>query len=480
MRFRAVTEAKEAMPEKNYDVVVIGGGPGGYVAAIRAAQLGLSTACVEMRATLGGTCLNVGCIPSKALLSTSEKFAEAKHDLARLGIKVGPVELDLPAMMGHKSKVVKENTAGIEYLFKKNRIDWLKGRGRISAPGEITVEGEGGAQTVGARNIVIATGSDVMPLKGVEIDERRIVSSTGALELDRVPDRLVVIGGGVIGLEMGSVWSRLGARVTVVEFLDRVLPGMDGEVSRNMQRILKKQGLEFRLSTRVTAAQVTDAGVVLTVEPAKGGEAETIEADVVLVAIGRRPYTAGLGLEAVGVETDERGRVRIDGHWRTSVPGIYAIGDVVEGAMLAHKAEEEGVAVAEVIAGQSAHVNYDAIPNVVYTHPEVASVGRTEEQLKADGVEYKVGKFPFSANGRARAIASTDGFVKVLADKASDRVLGVHIIGPFAGELIAELALAIEFGASAEDIGRTSHAHPTLTEAVKEAALAVDGRPLHI
>ncbi|HEV7372923.1 dihydrolipoyl dehydrogenase [Arenibaculum sp.] len=468
------------MPDKNYDVVVIGGGPGGYVAAIRAAQLGLKTACVEMRATLGGTCLNVGCIPSKALLSTSEKFSEAKHDLPKLGVKLGSVELDLPAMMAHKSKVVKENTAGIEFLFKKNKIDWLKGRGRISGPGEVTVEGDGGAQTVGAKNIVIATGSDVMPLKGVEIDERRIVSSTGALELDRVPDHLVVIGGGVIGLEMGSVWSRLGSKVTVVEFLDRVLPGMDGEVSKNMQRILKKQGLEFRLSTKVTSARVTNAGVALTVEPAKGGEAETIEADVVLVAIGRRPYTADLGLEAAGVETDERGRVRIDGHWRTNVPGVYAIGDVVEGAMLAHKAEEEGVAVAEVIAGQSAHINYDAIPNVVYTHPEVASVGRTEEQLKADGVEYKAGKFPFSANGRARAIASTDGFVKVLADKASDRVLGVHIVGPFAGELIAELALAIEFGASAEDIARTSHAHPTLTEAVKEAALAVDGRPLHI
>jgi dihydrolipoamide dehydrogenase len=468
------------MPDKNYDVVVIGGGPGGYVAAIRAAQLGLKTACVEMRATLGGTCLNVGCIPSKALLSTSEKFSEAKHDLPKLGVKLGSVELDLPAMMAHKSKVVKENTTGIEFLFKKNKIDWLKGRGRISGPGEVTVEGDGGAQTVGAKNIVIATGSDVMPLKGVEIDERRIVSSTGALELDRVPDHLVVIGGGVIGLEMGSVWSRLGSKVTVVEFLDRVLPGMDGEVSKNMQRILKKQGLEFRLSTKVTSARVTNAGVALTVEPAKGGEAETIEADVVLVAIGRRPYTADLGLEAAGVETDERGRVRIDGHWRTNVPGVYAIGDVVEGAMLAHKAEEEGVAVAEVIAGQSAHINYDAIPNVVYTHPEVASVGRTEEQLKADGVEYKAGKFPFSANGRARAIASTDGFVKVLADKASDRVLGVHIVGPFAGELIAELALAIEFGASAEDIARTSHAHPTLTEAVKEAALAVDGRPLHI
>ncbi|HSK39299.1 MAG TPA: dihydrolipoyl dehydrogenase [Arenibaculum sp.] len=468
------------MPEKNYDVVVIGGGPGGYVAAIRAAQLGLRTACVEMRGTLGGTCLNVGCIPSKALLATSEKFAEAGHGLAKLGIKVSNVELDLPTMMAHKTKVVKDNTGGIEFLFKKNKIDWLKGRGRISAAGEVTIEGDGGAETVGAGNIVIATGSDVTPLPGVEIDEQRIVSSTGALELPEVPKHFVVIGAGVIGLEMGSVWSRLGAKVTVIEFLDRVLPGMDGEISKQMQRIMTKQGLAFRLSTKVTGAKVTNSGVTLTVEPAKGGDAEQVEADVVLVAIGRRPYTDGLGLEDVGVDKDERGRVAVDEHWRTSVPGIYAIGDAVQGPMLAHKAEEEGVAVAELIAGQSAHINYDAIPNVVYTFPEVASVGRTEEQLKADGIEYKTGKFPFSANGRARAIAATDGFVKILADARTDRVLGVHIIGPFAGELIAELALAIEFGASAEDIGRTSHAHPTLTEAVKEAALAVDGRPIHI
>jgi dihydrolipoamide dehydrogenase len=468
------------MPEKNYDVVVIGGGPGGYVAAIRAAQLGLKTACVEMRESLGGTCLNIGCIPSKALLAASEKFEEARHGLAGMGVKVGSVELDLPTMMAHKTKVVKDNTNGVAYLFKKNKIDWLKGRGRISGPNEVTVEGGDGSETVGAKNIIIATGSDVMPLPGVEIDEERIVSSTGALELAEVPKRMVVIGGGVIGLEMGSVWKRLGSEVTVVEFLDRILPGMDGEVSKQMQRILAKQGLSFKLSTKVTGAKLANSGVSLTVEPAKGGEAEVLEADVVLVAIGRRPYTQGLGLEEAGVEKDERGRVRIDGHWRTNVPGIYAVGDVVQGPMLAHKAEEEGVAVAELIAGQSAHINYDAIPNVVYTHPEVASVGRSEEQLKADGVQYKAGKFPFSANGRARAIASTDGFVKVLADARTDRVLGVHVIGPFAGELIAELALAMEFGATAEDIGRTSHAHPTLTEAVKEAALAVDGRPLHI
>ena len=468
------------MPEKTYDVVVIGGGPGGYVAAIRAAQLGLKTACVEMRKTLGGTCLNVGCIPSKALLTSSEKFEEAKHSLASHGVKLGSVELDLPTMMAHKDKVVKDNTGGIEFLFKKNKVDWLRGRGRITGKNEVTVEGDGGAEVVGAKNIIIATGSESMPVAGVEVDEQRIVTSTGALELSEVPKRFAVIGGGVIGLEMASVWGRLGSEVTVVEFLDRILPGMDGEVSKQMQRILAKQGMNFKLGTKVTAAALGNAGVTLTIEPSKGGDAQQIEADVVLVAIGRRPYTEGLGLEEIGVEINPRGRIATNSHWETNIPGIYAIGDVIEGQMLAHKAEDEGVAVAELIAGQSAHINYDAIPGVVYTWPEASTVGRTEEQLKADGIKYRVGKFPFSANGRARAMGMTDGFVKMLADAKTDRVLGVHIVGPNAGDLIAELALAMEYGASSEDIARTCHAHPTLNEAVKEAALAVDGRPIHI
>jgi dihydrolipoamide dehydrogenase len=468
------------MPEKTYDVVVIGGGPGGYVAAIRAAQLGLKTACVEQRKTLGGTCLNVGCIPSKALLTSSEKFEEAKHTLAGHGIKLGSVELDLPTMMANKNKVVKDNTAGIEFLFKKNKIDWLKGKGRISAKGEVTVEGDGGAEVIGAKNIIIATGSESIPVPGVEVDEQRIVTSTGALELTEVPKRFAVIGGGVIGLELASVWSRLGAEVTVIEYLDRILPGLDGEVSKQMQRILGKQGFTFKLGTKVTGAAAGNAGITLTVEPSKGGEPQQVEADVVLVAIGRRPYTAGLGLEEMGIEVNARGRIVTDAHWQTSVPGVYAIGDVIEGQMLAHKAEDEGVAVAEFISGQSAHINYDAIPGVVYTWPEAANVGKTEEELKAAGIKYKTGKFPFTANGRARALGYTDGFVKILADAASDKVLGVHIVGPNAGDLIAEVTLAIEFGASAEDIGRTCHAHPTLAEAVKEAALAVDGRPIHI
>ena len=468
------------MPEKTYDVVVIGGGPGGYVAAIRAAQLGLKTACVEQRKTLGGTCLNVGCIPSKALLTSSEKFEEAKHTLAGHGIKLGSVELDLPTMMANKNKVVKDNTAGIEFLFKKNKIDWLKGKGRISAKGEVTVEGDGGAEVIGAKNIIIATGSESIPVAGVEVDEQRIVTSTGALELTEVPKRFAVIGGGVIGLELASVWGRLGAEVTVIEYLDRILPGLDGEVSKQMQRILGKQGFTFKLGTKVTGAAVGNAGITLTVEPSKGGEPQQVEADVVLVAIGRRPYTAGLGLEEMGIEVNGRGRIVTDAHWQTNVPGVYAIGDVIEGQMLAHKAEDEGVAVAEFISGQSAHINYDAIPGMVYTWPEAATVGKTEEELKAAGVKYKAGKFPFTANGRARALGYTDGFVKILADAATDRVLGVHIVGPSAGDLIAEVTLAMEFGASAEDIGRTCHAHPTLAEAVKEAALAVDGRPIHI
>ncbi|MDR6292203.1 dihydrolipoamide dehydrogenase [Inquilinus ginsengisoli] len=463
-------------PVASYDVIVIGSGPGGYVAAIRAAQLGLKTACVEKMPTLGGTCLNIGCIPSKALLHASEKFEEAGHALAAFGVKVAGVELDLPGMMGHKDKVVKSNVDGVDFLFKKNKIDRLKGTARFTAKDRIEVEGKAYA----AKNVIIATGSDSTPLKGVEADEQRIVTSTGALSLPEVPKHLVVIGGGVIGLELGSVWSRLGAKVTVVEFLDRILPTNDGEVSKQMQRILTKQGMAFKLSSKVTAAQKTDKGVTLTVEPAKGGDAETIEADYVLLSIGRRPYTEGLGLDAAGVALDERGRVKTDKHFRTNVEGIYAIGDVIAGPMLAHKAEDEGIAVAEILAGQAGHVNYDAIPSVVYTWPEVASVGRSEEELKQAGVAYKSGKFPFLANGRARAMNATDGFVKILADAKTDRVLGVHIIGAEAGTIIAECVLAMEFGASAEDIARTCHAHPTLNEVVKEAALAVDGRPIHI
>jgi len=469
------------MSEAAYDLVVIGSGPGGYVCAIRAAQLGLKVACVEKRETLGGTCLNVGCIPSKALLQASEKFEEASHGLAAFGVKVGKVELDLKAMMSHKDKTIKSNVDGIAYLFKKNKVDWVKGTGRIAGAGKVDVAlNAGGTQSLATKAIVIATGSDVVSLPSLKIDEKKIVSSTGALELSEVPKSMVLVGGGVIGLEMGSVWQRLGAKVTVVEFLDRIMPGMDGEVSKQMQRILTKQGMAFKLSTKVTAAKIGPKGVTLTVEPAAGGTAETIDTDIVLVAVGRRPYTDGLGLKESGVNLDEKGRVAVDPHFQTNVPGIYAIGDAIAGPMLAHKAEDEGTAVAEILAGQHGHVNYDAIPSVVYTWPECSSVGKTEEQLKAEGVEYRVGKFPFTANGRARAMNSTDGFVKILADKASDRVLGVHMVGPSVGELIAEVTLAIEFGASAEDIARTCHAHPTLTEAVREAALAVDGRPIHI
>jgi dihydrolipoamide dehydrogenase len=464
------------MAGETYDLVVIGAGPGGYVCAIRAAQLGMKVACVEKRATLGGTCLNVGCIPSKALLQASEKFHEAGHGLAAFGVKVGKVELDLAAMMAHKDKVVDANVKGVEFLFKKNKVDWVKGAARIAGPGRVAV----GDRVLETRAIVIATGSEVTPLRGIAIDEKRIVSSTGALELAAVPKAMAVIGGGVIGLEMASVWQRLGAKVTVVEFLDRVLPGMDGEVSKQTQRILARQGIEFRLSTKVISAAANDTGVALTLEPAAGGAAATLAVDVVLVAVGRRPHVEGLGLAEAGVALDDKGRIATDHGFRTSVPGIYAIGDAIAGPMLAHKAEDEGVAVAEILAGQKPHVNYDAIPNVVYTWPEIAAVGATEEQLRQAGTEYRVGKFPFTANGRARAMNMTDGFVKILADKATDRVLGVHIVGPNAGDLIAELALAMEFGASAEDIARTCHAHPTLNETVKEAALAVDGRPIHI
>jgi dihydrolipoamide dehydrogenase len=469
------------MPDQTYDLVVIGSGPGGYVCAIRAAQLGMKVACVEKRETLGGTCLNVGCIPSKAMLASSEKFEEASHGLAAFGIKVAKAELDLAGLLAHKDKTVKSNVDGVAFLFKKNKIDWIKGAGSIAAAGSVNVKlNAGGEQKLATKAIVIATGSDVISLPGMTIDEKKIISSTGALELSEVPKRLVVIGGGVIGLELGSVWQRLGSTVTVIEFLDRILPPMDGEVSKQMQRILAKQGIVFKLSTKVTAAKPGPKGIALTMEPAKGGAAETMEADVVLVCIGRKPYTDGLGLDKAGVKLDAKGRVEIDQHWQTNVKGIYAIGDAVAGPMLAHKAEDEGTAVAELLAGQSAHINYDAIPNIVYTWPEVAAIGKTEEELKAAGVAFKAGKFPFTANGRARAMNATDGFVKILADATTDRVLGAHMVGPDVSHLIAEIAIAMEFGASAEDIARTCHGHPTLSEVVKEAALAVDGRPIHI
>jgi dihydrolipoamide dehydrogenase len=468
------------MSAETYDVVVIGSGPGGYVCAIRAAQLGLKTACVEKDNTLGGTCLNVGCIPSKALLSVSEKYAHAAHDFAGLGIDVGTPKIDLKKMMGHKDKVVAANTQGISFLFKKNKVDHIVGTGTITDAGTVEISGKGGKKTIKAKNIVIATGSESTPLNGIDVDEKQIVTSTGALLLDKVPASLAVIGGGVIGLEMGTVWQRLGAKVTVIEYLDRILPTMDQELSKEAKKILAKQGMEFKLATKVTGADKKKDKVILTLEPANGGTAEKLEVETVLLAIGRRPYTAGLGLEKVGVTVTNRGMVEVDDHFQTNIKGIYAVGDVIRGPMLAHKAEDEGVVVAEIIAGQSGHINYDAIPGVVYTFPEVASVGKTEEQLKEAGVAYKVGKFPFMANGRARAMAAMDGFVKILADKETDRVLGCHIIGPEAGTLIAEVVTIIEFGGSAEDIARTCHAHPTLNEVVKEAALAVDGRPIHI
>jgi dihydrolipoamide dehydrogenase len=461
---------------ESFDIIVIGSGPGGYVCAIRAAQLGMKVACVEKRETLGGTCLNIGCIPSKALLQSSEEFDHTRHALADHGVIVDSVKLDLARMQSRKADVVTANVKGVEFLFRKNKVTWLKGQGRVASAGNVEVNGT----TYDTKHIVIATGSDSVPLADVDVDERQIVSSTGGLELDKVPAHLVVIGGGYIGLELGSVWRRLGAEVTVVEFLDRIVPTMDGEVARSLQRVLGRQGLKFRLGTKVTAARKSNRGVNLTLEPAKGGNAEELQADIVLVSIGRRPYTDGLGLAEAGVALDEHGRVRTDAHFATNVAGIYAIGDVIAGPMLAHKAQDEGVAVAEILAGQAGHVNYGAIPGVVYTWPEVAAVGQTEEELKATGVTYSVGKFPFTANGRARALGETEGFVKILADKESDRILGAHIIGPDAGTLIAELVTAMEFAASAEDVARICHAHPTLEEAVKEAALAADGRAIHI
>jgi len=463
----------------SYDLIVIGAGPGGYVCAIRAAQLGLKVAVVEKRKTLGGTCLNIGCIPSKALLYASEMFDEAGHGFAPLGIKVPAPELDHAALMKHKDDTVAANVNGVAFLFKKNKIDWLQGEATIIAPGKVRVKGPVAEIVHEATNIVIATGSDVARLPGVEIDEQKIVSSTGALSLDRPPKRLIVVGAGVIGLELGSVWRRLGAEVTVVEFLDRILPGMDLEVAKQFQRLLEKQGFKFHLGHKVTGVDKTGAGVKATIEPASGGETQTLEADVVLVAIGRRPYTESLGLEAIGVQT-ERGQVVIDDRFETNVKGIYAIGDVVRGPMLAHKAEDEGVAVAEILAGQHGHVNYGVIPGVVYTSPEVAVVGKSEEELKAAGIAYNVGKFPFTANGRARAMRHTDGFVKILADAKTDRVLGAHIVGFGAGEMIHECAVLMEFGGSAEDLARTCHAHPTMSEAIKEAAMAVDKRAIHV
>jgi len=465
----------------SYDLIVIGTGPGGYVCAIRAAQLGMKVAVVEKRATPGGTCLNVGCIPSKALLHATELFEEAGHSFAKMGIGVSKPKLDLKAMMAFKDEGVSGNVKGVEFLFRKNKVESFTGAGRIVAAGKVEVTGaDGKTQLLETKNIVIATGSDVAKLKGIDIDEKRIVSSTGALSLDKVPEKLVVIGAGVIGLELGSVWRRLGSAVTVVEFLDRVLPGMDSEVCKQTQRLFEKQGMTFKLGSKVTAVDASGKKLKVKVEPAKGGEAETIDADVVLVSIGRIPYTEGLGLNEAGIALDDRGRVAVDDHFQTNVKGVYAIGDVIRGAMLAHKAEDEGVAVAEIIAGQAGHVNYDAIPNVIYTYPEIASVGKTEDELKAEGVACAVGKFPFTANARAKVNNTTEGFVKIVADAKTDRVLGVHIVGPHAGTMIAEATIAMEFGASSEDIARTCHAHPTLNEAVKEAALAVDKRAIHM
>ena len=464
-----------------YDLIVIGTGPGGYVCAIRAAQLGLKTAVVEKRATYGGTCLNIGCIPSKALLHASELFDDAGHTFGKMGIGVSPPKLDLTAMMAFKDQGVDGNVKGVDFLFRKNKIEAFHGSARIAAPGKVEVTGaDGKKQTLETKSIVVATGSDVARLKGIEIDERRIVSSTGALSLPEVPKHLLVIGAGVIGLELGSVWRRLGAQVTVVEFLDGVLPGTDGEVRRQAQRLFEKQGMTFKLSSKVTAVDASGKRLKATIEPAKGGAAETIEADVVLVAIGRVAYTDGLGLKELGVKVDERGRVVVDHYYATSVPGVWAIGDVIAGPMLAHKAEDEGVALAEILVGEAGHVNYDAIPNVIYTYPEIATVGKSEEELKAAGIAYNVGKFPFTANARAKVNLTTDGFVKIIADAKTDRVLGVHLICADAGNMIAEAVLAMEFGASAEDIARTCHAHPTLPEAVKEAAMAVAKRAIHM
>ncbi len=465
-----------------FDLTIIGSGPGGYVCAIRAAQLGMKVAVVEKWPTLGGTCLNIGCIPSKALLHASELFEEAGHGFKALGIDIPAPQLNLPQMMNHKTETVASNVGGVDYLFKKNKIAVFRGIGSIPAPGRVLVTPQSGPQTeISTKNIVIATGSVSANLPGIDIDEKTVVTSTGGISLDKVPNKLVVIGAGVIGLELGSVWQRLGAQVTVIEYLDRILPGMDSEVARQFQRMLQKQGMEFKLSSKVAGVDKQDDGALkVRVEPAKGGDAELLDANVVLVAIGRKPFTEGLGLDLAGVALDERGRVRVDAHYKSSVDGIYAIGDVIAGPMLAHKAEDEGIAVAEILSGQAGHVNYAAIPSVVYTNPEVASVGKTEDELKAEGVEYKIGKFPFTANGRAKAMLATQGFVKILADVQTDRVLGAHIVGKNAGEMIHELVTLMEFSGASEDLARTTHAHPTLSEAIREAALALGDGAIHI
>ena len=465
--------------EKEFDVIVIGGGPGGYVCAIRASQLGLKTACVESRGSLGGTCLNVGCIPSKSLLNLSENFHKAKKDFNQQGIEISDIKLNINKMMSNKEKSIQTLTKGVEFLFKKNKVTYLKGKGVIFTKNDVVVYDKLKRQNYKTKHIVIATGSSVSSIPGINIDEKNIVSSTGALSLNKVPKKMVVIGGGYIGLEMGSVWSRLGTEVTVVEYLDHITPGMDREISKEFQKILSKQGIKFILNSKVSSVKDKKDSVVIEYENKNTKKKETIDADKVLVAVGRKPYTEDLNLSKVGITKDEKGRVVVNNKLQTSINNIYAIGDVIKGPMLAHKAEEEGIAVAEILAGQAGHVNYDVIPGVIYTSPEVASVGKTEEQLKSENINYKVGKFPFIANSRAKVNNETEGFVKILADSKTDKVLGVHIIGPHCGDMIAEMALAMEFGASAEDIARTCHAHPTHTEAIKEAALAVDKRPIH-
>ena len=465
--------------ENNFDVIVIGGGPGGYVCAIRAAQLGLKTACVESRGALGGTCLNIGCIPSKSLLNLSENFHKAKKDFNNQGIEISDIKLNIEKMMSNKNKSIQTLTKGVEFLFKKNKVTYLKGKGVLFSSNDVVVYNDNKKENFKAKNIVIATGSDVATIPGITIDEKNIVSSTGALSLDKVPKKLVVIGGGYIGLEMGSVWSRLGSEVTVIEYLDHITPGMDKEISKEFQKILNKQGIKFRLNSKVNSVYRHSNSLIVEFTDNKTSKTEKAEADKVLVAVGRKPYTEGLNLSKIGIKKDKKGRIEVNEKLQTSVKNIYAIGDVIKGPMLAHKAEDEGIAVAEVIAGQAGHVNYDVIPGVIYTSPEVATVGKTEEQLKSEKISYKVGKFPFLANSRAKVNNETDGFVKILADDKTDKVLGVHIIGSHCGNMIAEMALAMEFGASAEDIARTCHAHPTHTEAIKEAALAVDKRPIH-
>ena len=463
----------------NFDLIVIGGGPGGYVCAIRAAQLGLKTACVESRGTLGGTCLNVGCIPSKSLLNLSENFNKAKKDFNKQGIEIEGIKLNIEKMMSNKNKSVQVLTKGVEFLFKKNKVTYIKGKGVLFSKNDIVVYENNKRTNYKAKNIVIATGSAVVSLPGIEIDEKNIISSTGALSLNAVPKKLAVIGGGYIGLEMGSVWSRLGSEVTVIEYLDHITPGMDREISDEFKKILTKQGIKFKMGSKVNSVKTNGTGILINFTDVKTSKAESLEFDKVLVSVGRKPYTEGLNLTKVGIKKDSKGRIEVNSKLQTSIKNIYAIGDVIKGPMLAHKAEEEGIAVAEILAGQAGHVNYDVIPGVIYTSPEVATVGKTEEQLKEEKKSYKVGKFPFLANSRAKVNNETEGFVKILADSETDKVLGVHIIGPHCGDMIAEMALAMEFGASSEDIARTCHAHPTHTEAIKEAALAVDKRPIH-